>query len=152
VAENDPAFGLHLYSDDSTPPASGIELRFISAAPSLSAVDFGDGTLAASNFAPLFTNVAFSKTGGKSGGDGGTDDNGYLALGAETAQAMSAHATNGTTDTVASSSVNVSGGSIATVFLIGDKTSDPTHPAQLLLCDDNVAPKGILSSCNILSP
>jgi hypothetical protein len=149
-AGSDPTMRLVALTDDSAAP-TGTLVRFINAAPSLPAVDFGEGTLAATSFVPLFTNVQLGHAGA-SGGDAGTvDTNGYMGLGALSAQVFSVHtSTGGTSDTATASSVNLAAGGIATVALVNGKTGGAA--SQLLLCKDNEAMSGLTTDCNIVSP
>ena len=54
-------------------------MRFIHAAPGLTVVDFGLGSLASANYQPIFTGVTFGTAGGQGEASGETvDPNGYV--------------------------------------------------------------------------
>jgi hypothetical protein len=150
-AGNDPGLTVVGFTDDST-AASGALVRFINAAPDLSAVDFGQGTLAASNFQALFTNVQFGQAGSAMGSDAGSvDTNGFLSLAALSGATLSVHTSaGGTSDTATASNVSVAASTIATLALVNGKNGGPAP--QFLLCQDNAPTPGLLGQCSILSP
>ncbi len=74
VAGSDPALKIVGFADDSTAVVGSALVRFVNAAPDLAAVDLGTGTLAATNFQALFTNVQFGQAGTAAGSDAGTVD------------------------------------------------------------------------------
>jgi hypothetical protein len=155
VVGNDPLMAPYSYPDDTTSPASGIALRFIHAASGLTVVDFGLGTLAGSNYKPIFTGVTFGTAGGQGEAQPGTtvDSNGYLQQDAMSGQIMSAHINGSkTTDDAKSSPVTIENGSYTTMFLVGGKPGDTAHPVEFLQCDDGAAPTGALAKCAFDAP
>jgi hypothetical protein len=160
VAGSDHAIGLAAFVDDATAPAGQAALRAIHASPSMPALDLGTGSIASTNFAPLFAAITYGTTGQPPASDagatdGGTiDSNGYVPIAALASATISAHTSTGATSdaVVASQDVSVAASSVATLFIIGAKTGDATHPLKLLLCQDNAASSGLLASCSVVSP
>lgn len=159
---SDQPLSLVPFTDDVTAPAGQIALRFINASPgqSLSPVDLGTGSMIATiatsggPFAPLFTAVAFGKTG--AGSDAGTvDANGYLAITPLATATLSAHITAYSMDaTVALNDVTIAATSAATVALVnGVSNGLSTSGAKLLQCADvdDAAGTSLLSTCSIIS-
>ncbi len=52
-------------------------------------------------------------------------------------------------EVASASRVEIDLGSVATVFAVGGKTGDASHPPALLLCVDNEPSGGLLSDCSI---
>jgi len=154
VVQTDQALKLVSFADEVTAPAGTSALRFINASPSLTSVDFGTGTNAATTFAPLVTGVAFGAAGTTLGADAGTiDASGYLSSQPLAGATLSAHVTNGSADTATAASVTVNAASAATFVLIGGVTGGGA-PAQLLECPDadDSAAASLIADCTIVSP
>jgi hypothetical protein len=149
---NDQTVTTVAYADDTTAPSGSGGLRFVNAAPDLAAIDMGTGTLAATRFVALFTNVQFAAVGSQAGTDAGTvDSNGYLAT-TQSSVEFSVHTSQGgTTDTATASSQSITAGSLVTMALVNGKNGGP--PPQFLVCtgDGMASPTSLLSSCSIVS-
>jgi hypothetical protein len=151
VQQTDQALKLVSFADDVTAPAGTANLRFINASPSLTSVDFGTGSIAGTNFAPLFTGVAFGLAGTAAGTDAGAvDANGYLASQPLAGATISAHVSTGTVDTATATNVTVGAATAATFALINGVTGGGA--AQLLQCPDIDNPNVVLAACSIVSP
>jgi len=137
-----PGFTVKPFVDDFTAPAGQGRLRFIHASPGTPAVDVG--VLAAPTFTPIFTNVTYPSIGSGTG----IDANGYYATAPLTNVTLSARPTGTTTDALVIPGVSLAAGSTATAFAIGILGSTPT-PLKVLLCGDNAAPTGELSTCAV---
>ncbi len=149
---SDHALEIVSFTDDSTASAGNVLLRFINAAPDLAAVDFGQGTLGATSFAAMLTNVQFGKAGSTAADAGTLDTNDYLTVGALATASFSVHTSaGGTTDTATASNVTVAAGGVVTMALVNGKNGGPAP--QLLLCTDNAGPSAsLLGACSIVSP
>lgn len=144
---NPQGFRLQAYFDDTTVGPTSLALRFIHASPDTPAVDAGTGS--GSSFMALFTNVAFTQVGRSTTPQ--SDANGYAALPAPTAPpTLSVRATGTATDllTVTLRSTPA-GGTVATVFAIGDAGGSP-KPLQALVCADNAPATGPLAACTAM--
>jgi hypothetical protein len=151
-AGNDATVTTVAYADDTTAPSGSGGLRFINAAPDLAAVDMGTGTLAATSFVALFTNVQFAAAGGQAGSDAGTvDSNGYLGT-TQSSVEFSVHTSQGgNTDTATATGQSVASGSLVTMALVNGKNGGPAP--QFLVCtgDGMVSPTSLLSNCSIVA-
>jgi hypothetical protein len=141
VAGNDPGFALEVFVDEATVATGMTALRFVHASPGTPTVDVGLGSGA--SFTALFTDVAF----GTVGTGGSLDANGYLVTPPVASATVSARAHGSTTDAIVVPNVALPAGQISTAFAIGGKTNDTAHPLKVLLCDDNGAASGLLTSC-----
>jgi hypothetical protein len=154
----DQPLSLVPFADEVSAPPGQIALRFINASPSmtLSPADLGTGSLAGTGgpFAPIFTEVAFGKTG--AGSDAGVvDANGYVALTPFATATLSAHPSNAASDgPVAVNDVTIAPTSAATVALVnGVSTAPASDSAKLLQCadvDDSMG-TSLLSTCSVIS-
>jgi hypothetical protein len=154
----DQALSLVPFTDEVSAPAGQIALRFINAAPSmtLSPADLGTGSIAGTGgpFAPVFTGVAFGKTGGGSDA-GAVDANGYVAIIPLATATLSAHPSSAAADgPIAVNDVTIAATSAATVALVnGVSNGLPSGNAKLLQCADvdDSAGASLLSTCSIIS-
>jgi hypothetical protein len=151
AAGNDPTLALHAYADDTTAPANQAALRFLHAAPSLPALDFGSGSLGSADFQALFTQAQFGVLGTQSSSDAGTvDTNGYVGIAPLASEEMSAHTSTGaTSDAFDGANVSANVGNVITIFAVGAKTGDSSHPPVLLLCFDNAVTTDVLANCSV---
>jgi hypothetical protein len=152
-AGGDPALSVVVFTDDST-NALGTGVRFLNVAPSIAAVDFGQGTLA-TGFVPLAVAVPFAGIATMTAGDAGTtpDSNGYVGVPTVSGVSFSAHASTGDGgDLAVAPNVTLVPAPTATVALVGGKTGGAAP--QLLVCTwDGVANEssGLESSCVVAS-
>jgi hypothetical protein len=132
-------FGLKAYIDDATVATGKAKLRFVHASSGTPSVDvgIGGGVL----FTPVFSDVAFGNTA--------TTTNGYVETNPLTNVEISARAHGTTADVLAVKGANLAAGSIATAFAIG-KIGNTTSPLKVLLCSDNAAPTGALTTCAVV--
>jgi Domain of unknown function (DUF4397) len=149
-AGSDAALTIEAIPDDAVLAGGAAELRAVNAVPSLPAADFGLGSFAA-DWLPLFTNVPFGGIPTRAADDEGTvDARGYLSVATLAPQVMSVRASsNAITDVAVAHSFGIDLGSIVTVFAMGGKTGDTTHPPALLVCVDNQPAGGLLSDCSV---
>lgn len=140
-AVNDPALRLAVFTDDAAIAQDMVKLRFIHASPGTPAVDVGLGS--AASFQRVFGNVAFGKVAVHP-----PLENGYVQT-APFAQAVSARIAGSTADALIVPHVIFEAGSISTAFAIGGKTGEVANPLRVLLCGDNRAAEGLLTSCVI---
>ncbi|HET6412409.1 MAG TPA: DUF4397 domain-containing protein [Anaeromyxobacter sp.] len=136
------AFTVKPYVDESTVPSGKAALRFVHASPGTPAVDVG--ILAESTFTALFEDVAF----GDYASNSGIDPNGYLVTSPISLATVSARPTGTSTDALVVEGVSLPAGAIASVFAIGELSSNAT-PLKVLVCVDTAAAVGALSSCSI---
>ena len=147
----DPGLSVVVLADDSA-NAIGTGVRFLNVAPSLAAVDFGQGTLA-SGFEPLALGVAFATVAAVGAPEAGVtvDSNGYVGVAASSGVAFSAHGSTGATvDLAVASNLTLAPAPTATVALVGGKTGGAAP--QLLVCLwDGVANEssGLLAPCSL---
>lgn len=136
LAGGDAPFALVPYVDETTVAAGKAKLRFVHASPGTPAVDVGVG--GGVLFTPLFSNVAYQATA--------TGNNGYLEVAPVTSAELSARP-HGGADVLSIEGATLPAGAIATAFAIGT-IGDAAKPLAVLLCVDNAAPGGGLSSCS----
>lgn len=134
------AFEVKAFEDDSAVGAGKIKLRFIHASPDTPNVDVGLGSGAA--FTPVFTNVPYGAAGAVGGGA-------YLETAPISGATLSARATGTTTDALVIPGVSVPADTIVTAFAIGNLGGAP-QPLKVLVCLDNAAPTGNLTTCNVV--
>jgi hypothetical protein len=148
----DPGLQVVRFSDDSTPVAGSLALRFVQAAAGLRSVDFGTGN--STTFQAVVSGVTFGQDPTKEKtavSDGGPrfDSLGYWVRGAMLGQTLSARPTGSTTVEIVAPTISVAVGSILTVVLVGGTSAGA--PAQLLACVDNAGTTSLYSNCNIIS-
>jgi hypothetical protein len=137
-----PSFTVKPFVDENTVATGKGAVRFIHASPGTPPVDVGVGTGA--SFAAVFSNVAFPDIGAGAG----IDANGYFATNPLTNVTLSARVHGTTADALVVPGVSLAAGTTATVFAIGI-AGDATTPLRALVCGDNVAPTGNLSTCAV---
>jgi hypothetical protein len=140
VAANPMTFTVKPLVDNHTVATGKASIRFVHASPGTPAVDVGVGSGA--NFTAIFSNVAFA---GIATGTG-IDANGYFETAPLSNVTVSARAHGGTTDALIVPGVSLDAGQVATAFAIG-QLSSATKPLKALVCVDNAAPTGLLSTC-----
>jgi hypothetical protein len=146
-ASDPTAYTIAVYTDDTVSSVNSVLLRFIHNAPDVPAVDFGTGS--GSNFAALFSNVSYLQAGTSTSPP--SDANGYISLTPATPPvtfSLRTHGSSADALTVTSNAA-LAGGTLATVFAIGDLGGTP-KPLQTLVCADNAPPVGPLSACTTL--
>ncbi len=137
-----PSFTVKPFVDEHTVAMGKGAVRFVHASPGTPPVDVGVGSGA--SFTAVFTNVAFPDIGAGTG----IDSNGYFATDPLTNVTLSARVHGTTADALVVPGVSLSAGTTATVFAIGI-AGDTTTPLRALVCGDNVAPTGNLSTCAV---
>jgi hypothetical protein len=130
---------LIAFEDQSEGAAGKAALRAIHASPDAPAVDVGAG--AGNMFQPLFTNVAFGKTGMSNG-------SAYLQIDPVAGGSISVRATGGPNDALTVADLDFKRGSLSTLFVIGNVDGSPA-PLGLLVCEDNAPPANKLAACNL---
>ena len=130
-------FMLKPYIDDAAVDTGKAKLRFVHASPGTPAVDVGLGGGAL--FTSVFSDVSY----------GGTAANAYVTVDGFTGAEISARPHGTLTDAIAIKPASLPAGAIATAFAIG-RLGNATTPLRVLLCVDNDAPNGLLSSCNVV--
>lgn len=152
---SDPTLTAVLFQDDGAPTDGSTSVRFLNAAPDLASMDFGAGTLAASSFDPLETNVTFAHIASQTGNDAGgvVDPNGYVGVFLADAGPIefSGHTSQGgTTDTATASNQSFDANSAVTLALVNGKNGGAA--AQFLVCTgDGVALSSLTSTCTIVT-
>jgi hypothetical protein len=155
-AATDPLITLVAFADDASSAHGDVALRFVTAVPSVSALDLGLGTLGP-GFRPLFSDVAFGKADDAKDSDAGkVDPQGYLTL------APLANATLTVTNVsgmdaggplIVAGGVTIAAGSVATLVAVGGKTGGAAPPPELALCLDNAPPvEFVFGNCTVLAP
>jgi hypothetical protein len=144
-AGTDPAFRLGVFVDEVTANPTEGKLRFIHASPGTPAVDIGlrNGTVETH----IFSDVSF----GQVGQDTLADAHGYLPTSPFENDSISAVATATHDLALRVSNVSLGAGSIVTTFAIGGKTGDTKNPLEVLVCEDNATPTGLLTPCLAIS-
>jgi hypothetical protein len=143
AAANDPALHLAVYADATTAGTGSAMLRFIHASPGTPAVDVGLGSGA--SFQKVFADVAFGNIATNSP----VDSLGFATTPAPLTSAVAARVTGSSSDALVVPSVTLASTGVFTAFAIGGKTGSTDNPLQVLLCDDNAAPTGLLAACTI---
>jgi hypothetical protein len=128
---------LRAYIDDTTVDASQAKLRFIHASPGTPPVDVGIGGGAL--FSGLFSDVAY----------GNAAASGYLTTAPIDGVELSARAHGTLSDVLSIKPASLPAGAIASAFAIGELGA-ATDPLRVLLCVDNAAPVGLLTSCSVV--
>jgi hypothetical protein len=136
-----------------------VTIRFINAAPALTQVDVGTGTIA--SFTPLFQGVPFgtASTPAEARAHLPTaqwptvDANGYRELFGLSNATISVHRPGtlrdaAMPDTVVATGLSAAAGSVLTMALVGGTSAGV--PARLLECVDNAGTVGPLSNCTLL--
>lgn len=142
-ATDDTAFTLKPFVDESTVAADQAALRFVHASPGTPAVDVG--TLAGSTFTAIFQDVAFGDFATSSG----TDANGFLVTSPIASATVSARPAGTSADALVVEGVSLPAGTIASLFAIGELSSEAT-PLKVLVCLDAAEPVGALSACSVV--
>lgn len=147
---NTSAFRLAAYVDDTSAPSSTtVATRFIHASPDAPTVTVGSG--AGATFMPLFSNVSFTQVGRSTSPQ--SDTNGYAPLPASsTPPTLTVRASGASADVLTVTlPAAPPGGTVATIFAIGDVGGSP-QPLQALVCVDNAPPptSGVLGMCSRL--
>lgn len=147
---NDPGLSLVAFGDDSAVMNSQDgSLRFINAAPSIAAADFGRGSVTGGNFQTFFTNVAFASASSQADTDAGTVDSaGFMDVSPFGGGTLSAHPTTGGGNETVGTGIVVNAGDLSTFVLVNGKTGGAAP--QLLQCYDSQA-DGMLTHCKIVS-
>jgi hypothetical protein len=146
----DAPLDVTLLPDDAVLAGGAVVLRAINAVPSVTSLDFGLGSAAAS--VTLLTGVSFGDAGAQGGpNEDAVDPNGYLAITPLSSATLSARpsASDAASETAVANDIEIDLGSIATVIAIGGKTGDAANPPALLLCVDNQPSGGLLSDCSV---
>jgi hypothetical protein len=143
AAANDPPLHLALFTDATSAPTGNAKLRFIHASPGTPAVDVGLGSGA--SFSKVFSDVSFGDIATNSP----IDSLGFVTTSAPVTSAVAARLAGGSSDALVVPSVTLDPTGVFTAFAIGGKTGASDNPLQVLLCDDNAAPNGLLASCSI---
>jgi hypothetical protein len=145
AAEGLVAFGattpldLRAYVDDTDVPAGQTKLRFVHASPNAPAVDIGIGGGAL--FTSVFSDISY--------GQAASVANGYVTTAPIDGAEISARAHGSLDDALSIKPAALPAGALATAFAIG-LVGDATTPLRVLLCIDNAAPTGLLSSCAVV--
>ena len=142
-AANDPALHLAVFDDATTAANGRAKLRFIHASPGTPAVDVGLG--AGQGFTKVFADVSF----GNFATNSGIDALGFVQTAAPLTSEVSARIANASSDALTIPAVTLPDQGVLTAFAIGGKTGASDKPLQVLVCDDNAAPSGLLSACTI---
>jgi hypothetical protein len=166
------------FPDDVSPPQGQAAVRFIDALTGAMAVVFGTGKQTNVSFAALTGNVDFGTAATTLADGGAPAANGFLLLQPNTGATLSAHVAGNESDISTSTSTSFDGGGFNfnpgtnSTFTPGmdiASASNATWPAgsvvtvallngasggapQLEQCQDNAAPQGSFSDCNVLSP
>jgi len=152
VAPGGTDYKLHVLGFlDDVSTAGSAAIRVINAAPAMSQVDVGTGSLSGNTFLAIFRGVA---TGQASAPNEGwipflVDPNGYNANQPISGAKISAHASGGTADAVSATGFSAAPGSVTTLVVAGGTST--TSPA-LVSCADNAGTVGVLSDCTVLAP
>jgi len=153
-AGKDAVFRLTSIPDLATYPTvavGGTAIRAVNALPGVPSADFGFGSFAG-GWLPLLVDVAFGEASAHAAADEGVvDPQGYLGIGAVSAQVLSVRPSTGAgADTAVAKDASLGAGAILTLFAVGGKTGDGVHPAALILCVDNSGSGNALSDCSVL--
>ncbi|HEX4451748.1 MAG TPA: DUF4397 domain-containing protein [Kofleriaceae bacterium] len=132
-------FDLHVYVDQTTVADGSASLRFIHASPGTPAVDvgLGGGVL----FTSLFSDISFGGAAGIAGG--------YITTAPIAGAEISARPHGTFQDALSIDPASLPANAIATAFAIGELSSTTT-PLRVLLCVDNAASVGLLTSCTVV--
>jgi hypothetical protein len=136
-----------------------VTIRFINAAPALTQVDVGTGTIA--SFTPLFQGVPFGTASTPAEAQAHlptaqwptVDANGYRELFGLSNATISVHRPGtlrdaAMPDTVVATGLSGAAGSVLTMALVGGTSAGV--PARLVECVDNAGTVGPLSNCTLL--
>jgi hypothetical protein len=143
AAANDPPLHLALFTDQTTAASGSAMLRFIHASPGTPAVDVGLGS--GSAFVKVFADVAF----GDIATNAPIDSLGFATTSAPVTSAVAARLAGASSDALVVPDVTLTATGVFTAFAIGNKTGATDNPLQVLLCDDNAPPNGLLSVCTV---
>jgi Domain of unknown function (DUF4397) len=143
LASHDPALRLALFTDATDVASGDVKLRFIHASPGTPAVDVGLGS--GQSFSKVFADVSF----GDVATSAGVDALGFVQTTAPVTAPVSARLANASSDALVLPSVTLPDQAVLTAFAIGGKTGASDHPLQVLLCDDNATPNGLLAACSL---
>lgn len=143
---NDTGLKIAVFFDDTTAPADAAAVRIINTIPSVAYLDFGTGTLAGQNFAPLVTGAAFAVVGSNLVGGGTPGITGYFPVPASASAQFSVHPTGtSTTDTASATHVPLAAKSVTTMTIVNG--SNGGFPPQFLVCSENAPPMDHQTSC-----
>jgi hypothetical protein len=152
VAPGGADYKLHVLGFlDDVSTAGTAAIRVINAAPAMSQLDVGTGSLSGSTFLAIFRGVLVSQASTPSEGwiPSLVDANGYNANQPISGAKLSAHASGATVDAVSAANFSALSGSVTTIVVAGGTSS--TSPA-LVACTDNAGTVDTLSDCNVLAP
>jgi hypothetical protein len=143
---NPSAFTVVVYGDDGATDASSISLRFIHDAPNTPPLDLvlGSGSTATG----LFANVSYLSVGTAPQADG----KGYVSQSAQLLPATLSLRVHGSSSDalVITRPSALPGGSVATLFAIGELGGTP-KPLQALVClDSSIVSPSALATCAVL--
>jgi hypothetical protein len=154
-----PGIGLVSFRDDVLAKLDGgqpvVSLRFIQAAPALSAASIGTGRIANGSFLQWFVGVPFGQASNEQEAQAtetGTtpttfvDPDGYDLLSTLSSATISVHEFKARADLVVARNVTAAPGTVLTMVLVGTPSS-----LQLLECIDDAGTVGLLSACQIVS-
>jgi hypothetical protein len=143
----DASMRVAVYVDDAVGTSGSALFRMIDAAPSLSYVNIGTGTMAGGNFRLLFASAGFGTPASIAAGGQMFDPNGYAKLMPVASVELSVQPLSmGGRDVATASNVSLAAGIVETMVIVGGKTGGP--PPQIMICDDAAAARGSASACN----
>jgi hypothetical protein len=143
AAAHDPPLHLAVFTDATSAPSAAAKLRFIHASPGTPPVDVGLGSGAA--FTKVFADVAF----GDIATNQPVDALGFATTAAPLTSAVSARLAGASSDALVVPGVMLAPQGVFSAFAIGGKTGASDNPLQVLLCDDNAPPSGLLAACAV---
>jgi len=143
AAAHDPALHLAVFNDATSAPSGDAKLRFIHASPGTPAVDVGLGSGA--SFTKVFADVSF----GNVATNQPIDALGFVTTAAPVTSPVAARLAGVNSDALVVPGVTLPAQGVLTAFAIGGKTGASDNPLQVLLCDDNAAPNGLLAACTV---
>ena len=139
-----PSLKVHALSDELGGTPSQANLRFFNAAIGPASLDLGQIGAAVS----LFKSVVFTKTAAPSGT---IDEQGYLLTAPLQNANLYLRPHNANVDLFETLGFDAPGGSLSSLFAIGDFQNLNT-PLDLVVCNDLTPPSNGLSACQLLTP
>jgi hypothetical protein len=122
----------------------------IDAAPSLSYVNIGTGSMAGGTYRLLFAAVTFGTPASVAAGGQMFDSNGYAQLMPLSGVELNVQPLNTSgRDVATASNVSLGKGAVETLVIIGGKTGGAAP--QIMMCDDAAAAGGADSPCKVFS-
>lgn len=146
----EPSMKMAAFIDDEAGVTGQALLRLIDAAPSLSYVDVGTGSMAGNDFRLLFPSASFGAAATITAGGQKVDGNGYASLSPMSGVELSVQPLSaGGSDAATASNVSLPAGAVDTLVIVGGKRG--STPARLMMCDDAAAARGEAQPCNVFS-